>query len=106
MLSGMKYGLLVLVLGGFFVIAQPTAVTAPEKAIADRMSLRKLPDDQRAVVTKQLALEIRGLPATSNIKVSFASNLANLATEGDFGRETLQEVRQLSPVPLRSDLYR
>jgi peroxiredoxin len=92
MLSGMKYALLALVLGGFFVIAQLNTMTAPEKAIADRMALRRLPDDERAVVTKQLALEIRGLPATSNSKLSLASNLANLATEGDFGRDTLQEV--------------
>ena len=58
----MRFALLALVLGGFFVIAQSPTMTAPEKAIADRLGLRKLPDDERAVVTKQLALEIRSPP--------------------------------------------
>jgi peroxiredoxin len=93
MLTGMKYALLALALGVSVVVAQPTVITGPESAIADRMSsFRKLPDDERAVATKQLALELRRLPATSPRKVSLASSLANLATEGDFGRDTLQEV--------------
>jgi peroxiredoxin len=53
--------------------------------------LRKLPDDVRAQTTKQLALQIRQLPVTPN-KLHLAVGLANLSTEGDFGRETLQEV--------------
>jgi peroxiredoxin len=101
MLSDMKYALFALVLGAFFLIAQPTTMTAPEKAIADRMGLRQLPDDERSVVTKQLALEIRALPATSNRKLSLASSLANLATEGDFGRDTLQEVATTLAMGLR-----
>ena len=92
MLSGMKYAMLALLVGVMIVVAQP-AMTAPENVIADRMAgFRKLPDDERAVATKQLALEIRKLPATSPRKVNLASSLANLATEGDFGRDTLQEV--------------
>ena len=50
-----------------------------------------MPDDKRGDVTKQIALEIRKLPANI-LKVSLANNLANLSTEGDFGHDTLQEV--------------
>ena len=71
--------------------AQTTGLTAREKAIQDRMGLRKLPDSERARVTRDLALEIRELPPSVN-KLNLASSLANLATEGDFGRDTLQEV--------------
>ncbi|HXI26459.1 MAG TPA: TlpA disulfide reductase family protein [Pyrinomonadaceae bacterium] len=63
-----------------------------EKAIADQIGkLRSLPDDVRAKTTKQLALEIRELPSSMN-KLNLASGLANYSTEGDFGRDTLQEV--------------
>lgn len=71
--------------------AQTHGLSIQEKAISERLGLRKLPDDERARVTKQLALEIRALPASAG-KVSLASSLANLATEGDFGSSTLQEV--------------
>ncbi|HEV3481545.1 MAG TPA: TlpA disulfide reductase family protein [Candidatus Acidoferrales bacterium] len=65
---------------------------AHEKPIAQQIgTLRSLPDDVRARTTKQLALEIRQLPAGAN-KLTLANSLANLATEGDFGRDTLQEV--------------
>ena len=53
--------------------------------------LRQLPDDVRARTTKELALQIRQLPATPN-KLRLAVGLANLSTEGDFGHDTLQEV--------------
>lgn len=63
-----------------------------EKPIAQQIStLRSLPDDVRARTTKQLAHEIRQLPAGAN-KLTLANSLANLSTEGDFGRDTLQEV--------------
>ena len=63
-----------------------------EKAIAEQIGkLRSLPDDVRAKTTKQLALEIRALPSSMN-KLNLASGLANYSTEGDFGRDTLQEV--------------
>jgi peroxiredoxin len=66
--------------------------TVQEKLIADQINgLRDLPDDVRARVTKQLALDIRQLPAAQN-KLRLANGLANLSTEGDFGRDTLQEV--------------
>jgi peroxiredoxin len=63
-----------------------------EKALAEQIGkLRSRPDDVRARTTKQLALEIRELPASMN-KLNLASGLANYSTEGDFGRDTLQEV--------------
>jgi peroxiredoxin len=66
--------------------------SAQEKPIAEQIhGLRQLPDDVRAGVTKQLALQIRQLPATPN-KLRLAVGLANLSTEGDFGHDTLQEV--------------
>jgi peroxiredoxin len=63
-----------------------------EKPIADQIrGLRGLADDVRARTTKNLAIEIRQLPVTLN-KLRLANDLANLSTEGDFGRDTLQEV--------------
>jgi hypothetical protein len=52
--------------------------------------LRKLADAERAKVTKQLALQIRQLPTAE--REGLADALSNLATEGDLGRDTLQEV--------------
>ena len=66
--------------------------TDQEKPIVDQIKgLRALPDNVRAQTTKQLALQIRALPASPN-KVELAFRLASRATEGDFGHETLQEV--------------
>ena len=66
--------------------------SAQEKPIADQIrGLRKLPDDVRAQTTKDLAVQIRQLPATPN-KLTLAVRLAGRATEGDFGHDTLQEV--------------
>jgi peroxiredoxin len=63
-----------------------------EKSILDKIhTLRKLPDDQRARTTKELALQIRQLSPGMN-KVRLADGLAHLSTEGDFGEDTLQEV--------------
>jgi len=71
---------------------QQVVWTAQEKSIATQINgLRDLPDDVRARVTKQLAIDIRQLPAAPHI-LDLAYSLANLSTEGDFGRDTLQEV--------------
>lgn len=68
------------------------AMPPKEKAIADQIGkLRSLPDDVRAKTTRQLALDIRQLPSSPN-KLNLASGLANYSTEGDFGRDTLQDV--------------
>jgi len=71
---------------------QKTVWNDQEKPIVEKLrGLRSLPDDERARVTKQLALDIRALPAGDH-KVGLANGLANLSTEGDFGHDTLQEV--------------
>lgn len=78
-----------------------------EKQISDQLrGLRRLPDDVRARTTLQLAMQIRGLPKKA-ARLSLAVDLASLATEGDFGRDTLQEVATTlagalreNPVPL------
>ena len=71
---------------------QETVWSPQEKPLADQIhSLRQLPDDVRARTTKELALQIRQLPATPN-KLRLAVGLASLSTEGDFGHQTLQEV--------------
>jgi peroxiredoxin len=74
------------------VRGQQIVWTDQEKPLVQQLrGLRQLPDDTRARVTKDLALAIRQLPASSN-KLTLANNLANLSTEGDFGHDTLQEV--------------
>jgi peroxiredoxin len=67
--------------------------TVQEQPIFEQIkSLRSLPDDVRARTTKDIALEIRALPVSSPGKLRLAEYLASRATEGDFGRQTLQEV--------------
>jgi peroxiredoxin len=81
-----------------------------EKPIADQIGmLRSLPDDVRAHTTKNLAMQIRQLPATPN-KLSLADHLAMLSTEGDFGHDMLQEVAttlaaalQEQPIPSKQN---
>jgi peroxiredoxin len=85
------------------VSAQPKAViwSSDEAPLLEQLrGLRKLPDDERARTTKQLAIQIRQLPSTAN-KVRLAANLAGLATEGDFGHDTLQEVASTLAESLR-----
>ncbi len=63
-----------------------------DKAIENQIrGLRSLSDEVRARTTKELALKIRQLPASAE-KIELALDLASLSTEGDFGRDTLQEV--------------
>jgi hypothetical protein len=72
-----------------------------KKPILDQIrGLRKLPDAVRAKTTQQLAIQIRQLPNTAN-KLSLAGGLAGLATEGDFGHDTLQEVATALALTLR-----
>jgi peroxiredoxin len=86
-----------------WLAAQPKrpALAPEEQPVADQLrGLRKLDDTARAAATKKLALEIRALQATPN-KASLALSLANLATEGDFGRDTLQEVTSTLALALK-----
>jgi peroxiredoxin len=72
-----------------------------EKPIVEQIKgLRQLPDATRAHVTKSLALAIRQLPVSPN-KLILANGLANLSTEGDFGRDTLEEVATTLATALR-----
>ena len=72
-----------------------------EKPIAEQFEgLRKLDDVTRVRVTKDLALRIRQLPPTPH-KLGLAGGLTHMATEGDFGRETLQEVTTTLALALR-----
>jgi peroxiredoxin len=72
-----------------------------EKPIADQIhGLRQLDDTVRAGVTRDLALKIRQLPAVPN-KLLLAGALSSLSTEGDFGRDTLQEVTTTLATALR-----
>ena len=86
----------VLLLGAMSARAQDQkpSWTEQEKPIAAALgTLRKLPEDARAKRTKELALEIRALPAASNPrKERLALGLAGLSTEGDPGHDVLQEV--------------
>jgi peroxiredoxin len=96
------------VTGGLLAGSQPAqAQKAPivwseqEKPLLQQLrGLRQLPDDGRVSATKQLALQIRLLPATQN-RVALATGLASLATEGDFGHDTLQEVATTLAAALR-----
>jgi len=73
-------------------------------------TLRSLDDATRARVNKQLAEQIRTIPTKDQLIL--ASALANLATEGDFGRDTLQTVtttlesavRTYPPAPAKTGL--
>ncbi len=83
----------IIILFSCFAYAQEKVTwSAQEQPIVDEIkTLRKLDDNVRAQTTKDLALRIRQLPVVPN-KLKLAGALANLSTEGDFGRETLQEV--------------
>ena len=78
-----------------------TPFTSQEQSVVDRLKgLRGVPDDKRAGVTKQIALDIQALTPDS-AKVRLANGLANLATEGDFGHDTLQQVANTLAQALR-----
>lgn len=91
-----------LFLFALFLSAQNKTVwTEQEKPIVDQINtLRKLDDKMRAQTTRDLALQIRKLPAGAH-KLAIAGALASLATEGDFGHETLQEVTTTLAMALR-----
>lgn len=86
----------------FSLLAQEKITWSPqEQPIVDQIkTLRKLDDSVRARTTKELALQIRQLPVVPN-KLRLAGGLANLSTEGDFGRDTLQEVTTTLATALR-----
>jgi hypothetical protein len=78
--------------GRLYAQKQQIVWTDQERTILKQLQgLRDLPDDKRKTTTKQLALQIRQLPAGMN-KLRLAVGLSGLSTEGDFGHDTLQEV--------------
>lgn len=83
----------VLVSLSFYLAAQEKTVWSEQEKpiVAQIKTLRQLDDKVRTHVTRDLALQIRQLPVVPN-KLKLAGALANLSTEGDFGRDTLQEV--------------
>src|SRR5690242_20625011 len=71
---------------------QPIVWNDREKPIVQQLRhLRELPDAERSNTAKHLAVQIRQLPVAGNKEI-LAGQLANLATEGDLGSSTLQEV--------------
>jgi len=90
-------------IAGLLCLTIVAAAQSGEEAIRNRLrGLRQLPGDVRARTTRDLALEIRTLPNTSG-RLNLALGLASLATEGDFGRDTLQEVTTTLADALRAD---
>jgi peroxiredoxin len=75
-----------------FAQQRQTVWSDREKPINDQLrTLRDVPDDARTAATKRLAIQIRELPASEG-KIMLAGGLAHLATEGDPGKGTLQDV--------------
>jgi peroxiredoxin len=75
-----------------------------EQAIDQQIrTLRSVPDGERGMVTKRLAMEIRKLPDASPNRLSLANSLANLSTEGDFGHDTLQAVASTLAVAIQQN---
>ena len=85
-----------------FALAQEKVVWSDqERPIVEKIhTLRQLDDTVRARTTRDLALQIRQLPVVPN-KLRLAVGLSSLATEGDFGRDTLQEVTTTLATALR-----
>ncbi|HWF07134.1 MAG TPA: TlpA disulfide reductase family protein [Bryobacteraceae bacterium] len=93
----------VFALAAVFIPAQQQKIdwTAAEKPILGQVkTLRELPDEKRAAVTKDLALRIRKLPQSAG-REELAIELSNLVTEGDPGRDTLQETADTLAFVLR-----
>jgi peroxiredoxin len=88
--------------------AKPVYTADEQAVIAKLKTLRAVPDAQRGEATKQIAAQIDALPTGMN-KLRLASGLSNLATEGDFGHDTLQAVANTltqalaaTPIPART----
>ena len=72
-----------------------------EKPIVEQLQgLRKLDDTVRTRTSKDLAMQIRQLPIVPD-KLKLAGALVGLSTEGDFSRDTLQEVTMTLALALR-----
>jgi peroxiredoxin len=95
------FGCTLLLLSMSALAQDKVAWSDQEKPIVDQLrGLRKLDEAVRARTTKDLALQIRALPVVPN-KLKLAGALAGLSTEGDFGKDTLQEVTTTLATALR-----
>lgn len=93
--------LILAVISGSLSAQQKIVWSDQEKPIVEQLrGLRKLDDKVRVGVTKELAQQIRKLPVVPN-KLELADALASLSTEGDFGRDTLQDVTTTLELALR-----
>jgi peroxiredoxin len=84
---------------------KPVYTPAETSIIAEIKTLRSTADDQRGAKTSAIAAEIAALPGGTG-KLHLAEGLSSLATEGDFGQQTLQNVADTltlaltqSPIP-------
>ena len=100
-----------LLASAFLLLAAPFLnAQANESAINKQIkALRAVPAAERSAGTQKIAADLLTLPA-SPTKVKLAESLANLATEGDQGKETLQAAADAlskalaeSPVPAKGD---
>jgi peroxiredoxin len=75
--------------------------TAEQKPLADQLgTIRDLDNQARSSVTRNLAQKIQRLPVSKN-KLQLAIELANLSTEGDLGRSTIQAAATCLAMALR-----
>jgi thiol-disulfide isomerase/thioredoxin len=90
--------------------ASPLFAASPSSSIIKQLKgLRGLPDAKRPAATRDVAEQIRALPAGLE-KVQLANAACSLATEGDQGQDTIQAVADTlaqalkqSPVPAKGD---
>ena len=97
----------VLFIPTLFLFAQTRPPLTPDQQAIERKlrTFREMPDQQRAIATREQALKIRELPASAG-KLELASQLADLANEGDFGKDTLQEVTNTLAAVLKEQMPR
>jgi len=91
-------------LAAFAVAALVVTAQTPDPRVAEIQAkiktLRSLDDTTRARVTRELAVAINAIPTKD--RLSLASSLANLATEGDFGNDTLDSVTAMLESAVRA----
>jgi peroxiredoxin len=95
MIGGTRLAIAPCLLGAVSLLLTPALHSQKPVAAIDfhLPDLRKVSGNKRTREIGQLALTIRAMPANADcVKPVLASELADFATEGDPGRDTLQEV--------------
>jgi len=82
--------------------AKPSYNEAETAIVKEMKTLRDTPDTERGAKTSAIAAEIAALPAGANM-LRLAAGLSNLATEGDFGHQTLQHVADTLSLALKEN---